>query len=113
MSISATTLKRLCRHYGIKRWPFRQISGIDRTVHRLEAELQASLQRSPNGTMVNPIAAHIRELHAHRQGMVEVGNQPFVFLHEYETTYYINIVMFNTYQYCFVVLLSIILLLLV
>ncbi|CAN0340038.1 unnamed protein product, partial [Hapterophycus canaliculatus] len=41
MNISATTLKRLCRHYGVQRWPFRQIAGIDRTVTRLEAELKA------------------------------------------------------------------------
>lgn len=71
MGISATTLKRLCRHYGIKRWPYRQISGIDRTVGRLEAELAASSDGS--GDMVAPIAAHIHELNLHREGMVKVS----------------------------------------
>lgn len=72
MGISATTLKRLCRHYGIKRWPFRQISGIDRTVARLEAELEASLSRLPSADMADQVTEHIRELHAHRQDIIEV-----------------------------------------
>lgn len=76
LGISATTLKRLCRHYGIKRWPFRQISGIDRTVGRLQAELQASKGKPSSEEMLRPIAAHIHELHLHRQGMVEVGKRP-------------------------------------
>lgn len=74
MGISATTLKRLCRHYGIKRWPFRQIAGIDRTVARLEAELEASLPCLPSADMVAPITEHIRELQAHRQSIVKVKN---------------------------------------
>ncbi|CAN0515399.1 unnamed protein product, partial [Laminaria digitata] len=74
LSISATTLKRLCRLYGIKRWPFRQISGIDRTVDRLKAELGPSRFLLPSGgEMPDPIADHIRELHAHRQGIVNVS----------------------------------------
>lgn len=67
MGISPTTLKRLCRQYGITRWPYRQISGIDRTVVRLEAELAASGGES--GDALGPI---IHELNLHREGMVEV-----------------------------------------
>lgn len=72
MGISATTLKRLCRHYGIKRWPFRQISGIDRTVARLEAELELSVNRFPSSDMTESITEHIQQLHAHRQSIVKV-----------------------------------------
>lgn len=81
MNISATTLKRLCRHYGVKRWPFRQISGIDRTVCRLEGELKSSFHRSAFSASVSPadaaelrepITDHIRELKNHREHIIKV-----------------------------------------
>lgn len=38
----------------------------------MEAELQESLRSCTSREMVEPIAAHIRELYVHREGMVEV-----------------------------------------
>ncbi|CAN0527905.1 unnamed protein product, partial [Ectocarpus sp. 8 AP-2014] len=35
IGISPTTLKKLCRYYGISRWPYRQIAGKTRAVDRL------------------------------------------------------------------------------
>lgn len=60
--MSVTSLKRLCRYYGIKRWPYRQISGISRRVGALEAELEASREVERLGSdMVTPMEAQITE----------------------------------------------------
>lgn len=73
MGISPTTLKKLCRHYGIARWPFRQIAGIDRAFDRLHADLDPSLQgSSAEDNALNPVAAHIEKLQHHREEIVKV-----------------------------------------
>lgn len=68
LGTSATTLKRLCRHYGMERWPYRQISGVDRAITRLEAEIEAAPTNSP------PADAEggIRDLRATRQDIINV-----------------------------------------
>lgn len=42
MSISVTSLKRLCRRHGVKRWPHRQLNGLNRAVSHLEAKKKTS-----------------------------------------------------------------------
>jgi len=42
MNISVTSLKRLCRRYGVKRWPHRQLCSVNRAVLRLEEHVRES-----------------------------------------------------------------------
>lgn len=39
MGVSTTIIKRLCRKYGIKRWPYRQVSRVTRPLQNLECAL--------------------------------------------------------------------------
>lgn len=78
LATSTTTLKRLCQHYGIQRWPFRQVSVVDRTVARLQAELEAALPTLASADLAIPITDHIRDLRAHRQDIVKVWNKASV-----------------------------------
>lgn len=41
MRVSVTTLKRICRKYGVKKWPHRQLQGIDRALAQLESRIHA------------------------------------------------------------------------
>ena len=41
LSVSLTMLKKLCRAYGVKRWPHRQVSSLDKTISRLEDKIKA------------------------------------------------------------------------
>lgn len=77
--MSITTLKRLCRHLGIQRWPYRQISGINRTIDRLKAELEQSIRRLvPLGDHVeasstsSAVLDHIKKLIDHRESIIKV-----------------------------------------
>lgn len=73
LGISPTTLKRLCRHYGIQRWPHRQICGIERTLSRLRAELAATAaERGSSAELLTALSAHIRELCTQRERVIEV-----------------------------------------
>ncbi|CAM9617884.1 unnamed protein product, partial [Chrysoparadoxa australica] len=36
MGVSTTIIKRLCRKHGIKRWPYRQIRSINRSMQHVE-----------------------------------------------------------------------------
>lgn len=78
MHISVTTLKRLCRRHGVKRWPHRQISGINRALADLEARKQ---QHHGGGTgghghvhggEAGKVAAEVRQLQKKRQAIIEV-----------------------------------------
>ena len=64
LCISVTTLKRLCRRHGVKRWPHRQLSGLNRAVSHLEAKQEAS------GDPV--IADQLRQLYSRRDVVIEV-----------------------------------------
>lgn len=67
LSISVTTLKRLCRRHGVKRWPHRQLSGLNRAVAHLEAKQEAS-------ATVDPIIAdQLRQLYSRREVVIEVS----------------------------------------
>jgi len=79
LGISVTTLKRLCRHFGIKSWPYRQIAGIDRSIVRLKAELEESTPRFTSSGdptrasfMSSAISDNIKSLMDHRDGIVKV-----------------------------------------
>lgn len=80
LDISPTTLKRLCRHYGIQRWPHRQIAGIERTLSRLQAELAATARERGSSTdLLSALSAHIDELKLQREAVIEVGNNHYAF----------------------------------
>ncbi|CAM9415666.1 unnamed protein product, partial [Scytosiphon promiscuus] len=41
LDVSLTMLKKLCRTYGVKRWPHRQVSSLDKTTLKLEEKIKA------------------------------------------------------------------------
>lgn len=43
LNVSLTMLKKLCRAYGVKRWPHRQVSSLDKTLSRLEEKINARM----------------------------------------------------------------------
>lgn len=68
MYISVTTLKRLCRRHGVKRWPHRQINGINKALSDLEVQ-----QEVADGEAVTSVMDELRELHRRRNVIIEVG----------------------------------------
>lgn len=68
MHISVTTLKRLCRRHGVKRWPHRQISGINRALSDLESQHDIAGE----GEVGAAIADQLRHLHRRREIVIEV-----------------------------------------
>ncbi|CAM9230162.1 unnamed protein product, partial [Choristocarpus tenellus] len=46
MGVSTTIIKRLCRKYGIKRWPYRQIRSVNKSIKYVE--LLARTAQSPD-----------------------------------------------------------------
>jgi len=40
LGICLTSLKKLCRSYGITRWPFRKLKSLERTMRKVETESQ-------------------------------------------------------------------------
>lgn len=61
IGISPTTLKKLCRHYGIPRWPFRKIAGADRAADRLDAILaEPPVQRQSTAKSASRVEGHHR-----------------------------------------------------
>lgn len=67
MHISVTTLKRLCRRHGVKRWPHRQISGINRALNDLEAQHEVA-----EGEEMLTVTEQLRQLHRRREVIIEV-----------------------------------------
>lgn len=67
MHISVTTLKRLCRRHGVKRWPHRQICGINRSLNDLEAQHDTA-----KGEEMDSVADQLRQLHRRREVIIEV-----------------------------------------
>ncbi|CBJ27996.1 Putative NIN-like transcription factor [Ectocarpus siliculosus] len=51
IGISPTTLKKLCRYYGISRWPYRQIAGKTRAVDRLGELLDEPSSELPKAVL--------------------------------------------------------------
>ncbi|CAM9437268.1 unnamed protein product, partial [Ectocarpus fasciculatus] len=68
MDISVTTLKRLCRRHGVKRWPHRQICGINRTLNDLETQHDTA-----KGEDVDSVAEQLRQLHRRRDVIIELA----------------------------------------
>lgn len=69
LCISVTTLKRLCRRHGVKRWPHRQLSGLNRAVSHLEAK-RLALKDGPNDPI---IADQLRQLYCRRDVIIDVS----------------------------------------
>lgn len=67
MHISVTTLKRLCRRHGVKRWPHRQISGINKALSDLEAQHEVA-----EGEEMLTVTEQLRQLHRRREVIIEV-----------------------------------------
>lgn len=65
MSISVTSLKRLCRRHGVKRWPHRQLSGLNRAVSHLETK-QKTASDDPC------IADQLSQLYSRRDLVIDV-----------------------------------------
>lgn len=76
MNISVTTLKRLCRRHGVKRWPHRQISGINRAMAHLEFQQDQAGRRNSDKTIArnNQVSEQMQELLRRRKVMIEVRN---------------------------------------
>ncbi|CAM9657681.1 unnamed protein product [Ectocarpus sp. 13 AM-2016] len=68
MDISVTTLKRLCRRHGVKRWPHRQICGINRTLNDLETQHDTA-----KGDEVDSVAEQLRQLYRRRDVIIELA----------------------------------------
>ncbi|CBN74207.1 Putative NIN-like transcription factor [Ectocarpus siliculosus] len=68
MDISVTTLKRLCRRHGVKRWPHRQICGINRTLNDLETQHDTA-----KGDEVDSVADQLRQLYRRRDVIIELA----------------------------------------
>ncbi|CAM9584090.1 unnamed protein product [Ectocarpus sp. 12 AP-2014] len=68
MDISVTTLKRLCRRHGVKRWPHRQICGINRTLNDLETQHDTA-----KGDEVDSVAEQLRQLYRRRDVVIELA----------------------------------------
>ncbi len=47
MGLSTTMLKKICRRYGIQRWPHRQIRSIDRSIARIWQGGETASQQKP------------------------------------------------------------------
>ncbi|CBN78312.1 Putative NIN-like transcription factor [Ectocarpus siliculosus] len=73
MNISVTTLKRLCRRHGVKRWPHRQISGINRAMAHLEFQQDQAGRRNSEKitTRNNQVSEQMQELLRRRKVMIE------------------------------------------
>eukprot|EP00903_Cladosiphon_okamuranus_P008628 g8274.t1 len=73
MNISVTTLKRLCRRHGVKRWPHRQISGINRAMAHLEFQQDQAGRRNSDKTNArnNQVSEQMQELLRRRKVMIE------------------------------------------
>ncbi|CAM9660914.1 unnamed protein product, partial [Scytosiphon promiscuus] len=66
MCISVTSLKRLCRRHGVKRWPHRQLSGLNRAVTLLEAKREPS--RSDPA-----VAEQLSQLYRRREQIIDLA----------------------------------------
>lgn len=69
LSISVTTLKRLCRRHGVKRWPHRQLSGLNRAVSHLEAKREAAKE----GASDPVISDQLNQLYSRRDIVIDVS----------------------------------------
>lgn len=72
MNISVTSLKRLCRQYGVKRWPYRQISGFNRAIVHLQFQLDHAKRRNGTGQLITEVSEQVRELFRRRRAIIEV-----------------------------------------
>lgn len=72
MSISVTSLKRLCRRYGVKRWPYRQISGFNRAIVHLQFQQDQARRRNGTEQLNTEISDQVQELFRRRRAIIEV-----------------------------------------
>lgn len=49
LGIGLTVLKRICRQFGVPRWPFRKIKSLDRLLQNVEVR-HAGVGHAPGGT---------------------------------------------------------------
>uniref|UniRef100_A0A7S4P057 RWP-RK domain-containing protein n=1 Tax=Guillardia theta TaxID=55529 RepID=A0A7S4P057_GUITH len=86
LGICLTSLKKLCRSYGITRWPFRKLKSLQRTMKKVETESQIINACSSNNTAtpVDPNKTNSGEV---RRKPYTVGNKT-VFLSDEELEVY-------------------------
>jgi hypothetical protein len=54
LGICCTLLKKICRKYGITRWPYRKIQSVDRTIQQIKERmsyLETQLPRDSSGSV--------------------------------------------------------------
>lgn len=72
MDISVTTLKRLCRRHGVKRWPRRQISGTNRAIVYLQIQQDQAGRRNGTWQLNTQVSEQVQELFRRRRAIIEV-----------------------------------------
>jgi len=86
LGICLTSLKKLCRSYGITRWPFRKLKSLQRTMKKVETESQIINACSSNNA-ATPVDANKTNSGEVRRKPYTVGNKT-VFLSDEELEVY-------------------------
>jgi hypothetical protein len=63
LGICLTSLKKLCRSYGITRWPFRKLKSLERTMKKVQNEADATTESTGDPTE-NSSAGDVKVRHA-------------------------------------------------
>ncbi|GJQ12834.1 hypothetical protein GpartN1_g4625.t1 [Galdieria partita] len=76
LGICCTLLKKVCRKYGITRWPYRKIQSVDKTIQQIKeriAFLEAHLSKDSSGSIhmeVQKLRRELVELERKRQALL-------------------------------------------
>ena len=55
LNVSAPTLKKMCRHYNIERWPYRKLQSIDRSLSRISSDPPMSIDADKAQAKMNKL----------------------------------------------------------
>ncbi len=71
LKVSLTMLKKLCRAYGVKRWPHRQVSSLDKTTSRLQEKIKA---RRENGKDAPSLTRKLTQARKRRSVIIKTAS---------------------------------------
>ncbi|CAM9579322.1 unnamed protein product, partial [Hapterophycus canaliculatus] len=71
LDVSLTMLKKLCRAYGVKRWPHRQVSSLDKTTLKLEEKIKA---RSDGGKEAPSLVRKLTQAKKRRSVIIKTAS---------------------------------------
>lgn len=71
LHVSLTMLKKLCRAYGVKRWPHRQVSSLDKTIVRLEEKIAS---RSDGGKDAPSLSRKLEQATKRRSVVIKTAS---------------------------------------